>query len=176
MISYGLFLGGTRCVRADAAAVLAAGDDFGFRSTCPAADAALAEVCSFDDFFVVAMRIPPVGKLGCGWSPRLGNPGNADRSHGQGFSPVRRNHDSVQARTLKVARSISLLVSFLTQSTPQIHDRLLAWRLKSAQGQILRLRQKPFGFAHSLSFSISSGTSSAACGFSSSVCSGMGNS
>lgn len=61
---------------------------FGSRSSSLALVATDFDVFSFGCFLAVAMRTPPVGKVGSGWYLRPEYPGNADGSRRKGFSLV----------------------------------------------------------------------------------------
>ena len=135
-----------RCVSADPAAVLAAGEDFGSRKTFAAADAAALDVCSFDCFFAVAMRTPPVGKVGSGWYPRPGIPGNADRSRRKGFSPVSGRHSSVHRRAGTVVGRPRHAVTLGAQLIKDIQHSFLARVHEGPAGDVLGVLQKLFRF------------------------------
>lgn len=137
-----------RCVSADPAAVFAALEDFGFRKTFAAADAAALDVCSFDCFFAVAMKTPPVGKVGCGWSPRPGNSGNADRSRGQGFSPVSGRHGSVHRRAGGVGAFPGSAVALCAQLVEQVHHRLFRRVIEGTPGYLLGGSKQLFRICH----------------------------
>lgn len=135
-----------RCVSADAAAVLASLEDFGSRRTLDAADAAALDVCSFDCFFAVAMRTPPVGKVGSGWYPRPAVPGNADRSRRMGFSPVSGGHGSVHRRALAPISRPRHAVALGAQLFKDGQHRGLAGVDEGAPGHVLGGDQQLFGF------------------------------
>lgn len=107
MNDYFFFVG--RCVKAEPAAVLESFDVLPSERTFEAAVPAFLDVCSFDCFFVVAMRTPPAGKVGCGWSPRPRHWGNADRIRRTGFSPYLLFH-AASLRGHVPTRTQSLLI------------------------------------------------------------------
>ena len=103
---------------------------------------------SSKNFVTVVMRTPPVGKVGCGWSPRPGNSGNADRSCGQGFSPV--SGPSWLQCTVAPAASEPArpAVALCAQLIKDIQHGFLARVREGPARDILGVEQQLFGFRH----------------------------
>ncbi len=103
---------------------------------------------SSKNFVTVVMRTPPVGKVGCGWSPRPDAPGTADRSRRTGFSPVKGCHSSMHRRAKGFSAFKRAPVALRGQLLEKLHHRFFGWIGKAPAGDALGSFKQFFGFGH----------------------------